>query len=95
MTIPSVYDITITGVLFAERKIENPIAYVRGVFREPQKINILKTNGRMLMFRVTDFFDQEGFDFTELINTLTYDPPTNITYELNFSTRIEEPDYVI
>ena len=85
-----VYDITITGCLFAQRKIEDPIKYVRGVFKSPHKINILKHSGRMIIFRVADFFDQEGFDFTELISSLTYDPPTNITYEMNFSTRIDD-----
>ena len=87
---PTVYDITITGCLFAQRKIDNPISYVRGVFKKPEKINILKHSGRMIIFRVADFFDQEGFDFTHLITSLTYDPPTNITYEMNFSTRIDD-----
>ena len=90
-----VYDITLTGCLFAERKIENPIAYVRGVFRDPQKINILKTQGRMMMFRVTEFYDQEGYDFGPLIESLTYLPSVNIVWEMNFSTRTEEPEYVI
>jgi len=87
---PQVYDITITGCLFAQRKIEDPIRYVRGVFKQPHKINILKHSGRMIIFRVADFFDQSGFDFTNLITSLTYDPPTNITYEMNFSTRIDD-----
>ena len=87
---PQVYDITITGCLFAQCKIDNPIKYIQGVFKQPHKVNILKHSGRMIIFRVADFFDQSGFDFTDLISSLTYDPPTNITYEMNFSTRIDD-----
>ena len=86
-------DISITGCLFAKDKIQDPIKYVRGVFKNPQNINILKTSGRMMMFRVTEFYDNEnGFDFTDIIKGLTYDPPVSITYELNFSTRVKDED---
>ena len=87
-----VTDITINGCLFAKREIDDPIKYIQGVFKQPEKINVLKHSGRLILFRVAGHYDNDSYDFTDLITNLTYDPPTNITYEINFSTRaIDNP----
>ena len=88
----TIQDITITGTLYALEPIKNPQAYIRGTFTTPHKVKILRLDGRALSFRIEGFFNQDSMDFTSLINSLTYGAPTNIVYNIEFSTRTNQ-DY--
>ena len=90
----NITDICITGTLFALEPIKNPRAYLKGTFVDDTKVRILRLDGRALSFRIEGFFDQDNMDFTELISSLTYGAPTNIVYNVEFSTQSDTPDTV-
>ena len=83
-------DVTISGVIFAHDEIQNPRAYVRGTFREADKIEVTHVSGRAMSFRVNDTFDLDSLDFTNVINHLTYgnEIDSNICYEICFSPKV-------
>ena len=83
-------DVTVSGVLFALDPIQNPRAYCRAVFRHPDKVRITKVEGRMIAFTYTKSFTNNSLDFTDILDSLTYDGvSSNITYEICFTPRYD------